>query len=311
MIAAQRTTGTSWRRPAFAIFAPNVIPTPDLVSPARRLVVAISLVLAPQFVIQPAPAAAQVAAAPPPDSARRDALIGGRDVVTLGAFAAAALAVAPADRRIARWSQRPSLHDNGAVDHAASFVRTLGGPGAVAIPVVTYGVGLLAHDRAAATVGLHTGEAVFAASVVTTVIKAVAGRARPFVSHDSDATNFALGRGLRRGDAYQSFPSGHATASFALAAALAGEGRVRWPRLNRFTAPLGFGMAALVGASRVYHDAHWASDVLAGAGVGTVVGGVVARYGRTHPDALLERRLLPSIGAAGGGGTEVGYAVRF
>lgn len=246
------------------------------------------------------------------DSTAHAAVVQPRDVVTLGAFAAAALAVAPADRRIARWSQRPSLHSSGVVDHGASLVRTLGGPGAVAIPLVTYGVGVLARDRATATVGLHAGEAVVAASVVTTILKAAAGRARPYVSHDSDAASFAFGRGLRHGDAYQSFPSGHATASFALAAALAGEGRTRWARLNRFTAPLGFGVAALVGASRVYHDAHWASDVLAGAGVGTVVGSVVSRYARAHPDAFVERRLLPSVGtASSGSATTVGYTLRF
>ena len=240
------------------------------------------------------------------------AVVQARDAAMLGLFAASALAVAPVDRRIARWSQRPSLHANGAVDRTASLVRTLGGPGAVAIPLVTYGVGVLAHERGAAAVGLHAGEAVVAASVVTTILKAAAGRARPYVSHDSDAASFAFGRGLRRGDAYQSFPSGHATASFALAAALAGEGRVRWPRVNQFTAPLGFGIAALVGASRIYHDAHWTSDVLAGAGVGTVVGTVVSRYARAHPEATVERRLLPSVGTAGSGsGTAVGYTLRF
>lgn len=246
-----------------------------------------------------------------PDSAHCTAVVQTRDVAALGAFAVAALAVAPADRRIARWSQRPSLHDSRAVDRTASLVRTLGGPGAVAIPVLTYGVGVLAHERGVAAVGLHAGEAVFAASVATTIIKAAAGRARPFVSHDSDAASFAFGRGLRRGDAYQAFPSGHATASFALAAALAGEGWVRWPGVNRFTAPLGFGIATLVGASRIYHDAHWASDVVAGAGVGTVVGTVVSRYARGHPNARLERRLLPSVGAASEGATAIGYAVRF
>ncbi|GJG85070.1 hypothetical protein tb265_02510 [Gemmatimonadetes bacterium T265] len=250
-----------------------------------------------------APAGAQ------PDSSRAT-LVQSRDVVGLGAFAAAALAISPADGRIARWSQRPSLHDSRAVDRAASFVRTLGGPGTVAIPVLTYGVGLVAHDRATAAVGLHAGEAVFAASVTTTVLKALAGRARPFVSHDSDAGSFAFGRGLRRGDAYQSFPSGHATASFALAAALAGEGRARWPGINRYTGPLGFGIATLVGASRIYHDAHWASDVVAGAGVGTVVGSIVSRYAREHPNATLERRLLPSVAVAGRG-PALAYTVAF
>ena len=292
-----------------AIFAAAGVLRPDFVFPVRpSLFVARAAFILTRGVTLPGIAGAQHG---PPDTTRRAPLVRSRDVLGLGAFAVAALAVAPADRRIARWSQRPAAHSSPLVDHTASFVRTLGGPGAVAIPVVTYGVGLLAHERGTAAVGLHAGEAVVAAEVVTSVVKYAAGRARPYVSRDSDAGSWAFGRGLRRGDAYQSFPSGHATASFALAAALAGEGRERWPSLNRYTAPLGFGLAALVGASRVYHDAHWASDVVAGAGVGTVVGSVVSRYVRGHPDAALERRLLPSVGAAPGAGTTVGYALRF
>lgn len=262
--------------------------------------------------VDAATAAAQVALSDSASRAGVGPLVRGRDVAALGAFAAAALAVAPADRRIARWSQRSSVHADGFVDHTASVVRTLGGPGTVVIPLATYGAGVLTRNRGTAAVGLHTGEAVVAASLVTTVLKAAVGRARPYVSHDSDATSFGFGRGLRGGDAYQSFPSGHATVSFALAAALAGEGRARWPRVNRVTGPIGFGVATLVAASRVYHNAHWASDVVAGAGVGAVVGGVVARYAREHPGALLEPRLLPRAGAVSRGDAPVvGYTLRF
>lgn len=57
-----------------------------------------------------------------------------------------------------------------------------------------------------------------------------------------------------------SFPSGHTTASFAIAAVLS----ARWPGL----APVFLPAAALVGVSRTYLGHHYPSDVLAGALIG-------------------------------------------
>lgn len=62
----------------------------------------------------------------------------------------------------------------------------------------------------------------------------------------------------------RSFPSGHATAAFALATAFS----LRWPRARG----VWFGMAALVALSRVALGLHWPTDTIAGAmiGIGTV-----------------------------------------
>jgi membrane-associated phospholipid phosphatase len=39
-----------------------------------------------------------------------------------------------------------------------------------------------------------------------------------------------------------------------------------------------YGAATLTGISRVYDHKHWASDVLLGAGIGTVSGWLVSRH---------------------------------
>ena len=65
-----------------------------------------------------------------------------------------------------------------------------------------------------------------------------------------------------------SFPSGHASSAMT-AAVLLGQGRR--------TAPLYVGLGLAVAASRVYVRIHHASDVVAGLGVGLVIGKVATR----------------------------------
>ena len=65
-----------------------------------------------------------------------------------------------------------------------------------------------------------------------------------------------------------SFPSGHASSAF-MAASLLGEGS----RL----APLAYGAAAIVAASRVHVRIHHGSDVVAGAAVGLALGALARR----------------------------------
>jgi membrane-associated phospholipid phosphatase len=256
---------------------------------ARRSVGALLLVLGAA-----APAAAQATASGPTDGwSRPGPALTGRDAATLGGALAAAVALMTVDERIARWSQRRPVQEPAPLRHTAAAFRAFGDPGAFTLGGATYLVGLAGRDRATADVGLHTVGAIVVASVATGAIKLATGRARPYVTGDSNAHSFAPGRGLRRGNAYQSFPSGHTTAAFAFAAALSAEGRHRWPATNRVTEPLAYTAASLVALSRVYHDRHWVSDVVMGAGVGLVAGRALVRYQHARPNNAVDARLLP------------------
>src|SRR6267143_727902 len=98
------------------------------------------------------------------------------------------------------------------------------------------------------------------------VIKWIVGRGRPFVGGEANAFNFAHFAGT---EAYASFPSGHATTSFALAFAVSAV----WPQ----TRAAMVAYAILIAASRLVLLAHHPSDVVAGALIG-IIGAMFVRY---------------------------------
>jgi membrane-associated phospholipid phosphatase len=153
-----------------------------------------------------------------------------------------------------------------------------------------YLTGLATEDRRLEDLGLHSVESIVLSYVITGAVKTVAGRARPFMSKDN-ARNFKLFRGLRDDD-YRSFPSGHATAAFALASVVSAETSHWWPETRWIIGPAMYGAATLTAVSRIYNNQHWASDVLAGAAVGTLTGIKVFRYQHSHPDNWLDKKFL-------------------
>lgn len=75
---------------------------------------------------------------------------------------------------------------------------------------------------------------------------------------------YGLKRERPQGGQYNSFPSGHTMTAFVGAELL----RREYGEVYPWVAVGGYVVAAGVGAMRIYNDRHWASDVLAGAGLG-------------------------------------------
>jgi membrane-associated phospholipid phosphatase len=218
-----------------------------------------------------------------------------QDAALLGGFVVGGAVLYHYDQKIADWSQRPGIQDPSGLRSAMDVFRATGSIVPEIATVGMYVGGRLGHDRRLTLLSVHAAESIIVSELVTSTIKGIAGRARPYVG--VGPRDFKLLRGLRKGNDYQSFPSGHTTNAFAFASLITADVARWWPREKWVVGPAAYGIATLVGASRVYHNAHWSSDVVGGALVGTLGGILVSRYNALHPDNWVERWALvfPSL----------------
>ncbi|MES3035141.1 MAG: phosphatase PAP2 family protein [Gemmatimonadota bacterium] len=248
------------------------------------------LVSSPTFAVSPA------ASAPFLTSARH-ALHGGigwraADGWKLGGMAVLAGVVATADRRGDAWARRAGVQENGTLDALAAAGDAGGTWGAIGVGPAAWVLGRARGDSGTAMLGLRTTEAVVLTGATIAVIKAIAGRTRPFASADQSPTHWDLFGG-RRSDSTRSFVSAHAGMSAAAAVTLAAEwrrqGRHGWRTVGP---PMVYALAGVVAGSRVRDRQHWLSDVVAGAAVGTLGALAVRRWHDAHPRSLVDRLLL-------------------
>ncbi|HEX6574284.1 MAG TPA: phosphatase PAP2 family protein [Gemmatimonadaceae bacterium] len=220
----------------------------------------------------------------------KHSLLDGSDAVLAAGFIAGTALAAPLDRWTTRQLQDDARQANRVLNRGAAVFRVVGHPGAIIAGAGLYTGGLLAGDRRVEDLGLHTLESVVVAEILTSAVKVAAGRARPYASPDN-ARNFKLFRGLTNDD-YKSFPSGHSTAAFAFASTVTAETSLWWKDSRWIVGPIMYGAAALTGVSRIYNNQHWASDIVAGAAIGTFTGLKIFRYQHSHPDNWLDRKFL-------------------
>lgn len=127
------------------------------------------------------------------------------------------------------------------------------------------GVSDLARRRWAPLTAACAAASFTVASILVAAIKDLGDRARPALADPSIIPLVATPDS-------PSFPSGHTATAFAAAAVVASfHPRLRLPV---------YGLAALVGVSRIYLGVHFWIDVLAGAALGLAVGLAAARVGR-------------------------------
>jgi membrane-associated phospholipid phosphatase len=216
---------------------------------------------------------------------RRDAALSGIAIV-----GSAGLSVF--DKRIAHWFQSPRVQgDSIRHDHVDALTRINETPLTIGA-VLTYGIGRLTGSETVTDIGLHTSEALVLTDVISETIRGPIGRARPRVSED-DQYNFKFWAGFTKFE-NRSFPSLHSASAFAAAASLVGEIHERNPSATKYAAPLLYAAASVPGLTRMYLNQHWASDIVSGAFVGTLLGAKVVHYAHSHRRSKLDRVLMGS-----------------
>ncbi|MEO5588000.1 MAG: phosphatase PAP2 family protein, partial [Gemmatimonadaceae bacterium] len=215
------------------------------------------------------------------------------------------LVAIPNDRWIASRFQGSSGRSNRALNAGADVFDAAADPGVLVFSAASYFLGLATHSRPVTSLGMHTGEAIVMGGVITQIMKGSFGRARPSIS-PTDSRDFEPGKGFGN-DEFGSFPSGEVTIAFAAATAASREVTRSWPGAARYVTPASYGAATLVGVARLYGKQHWASDVVAGATVGTVSGILFDRYNRRYPGNVFNRVFLPASVVPDHGRIEVAW----
>lgn len=149
----------------------------------------------------------------------------------------------------------PSGSRRSVADNLARFgTITVIGPTVGVLAVA----GIVGKQKSLTDLALNTTKSIVVATLSVEAVKLVAGRSRPYQDADLGADDFAPFSGKA------SFPSGHATAAFAFATTLGDAIHKPWARVSLYALATGTAWA------RVAQEAHWTSDVVAGAALGVV-----------------------------------------
>lgn len=160
------------------------------------------------------------------------------------------------DRPIRNAVQR---NRNPVSDKATRIFEPFGAEYSLAVLGGFYLAGAINDDPKSTAVAQDgLAASLIASGLITPALKLAFGRSRPV--QDEGTHRF------RPFGGNASFPSGHATQAFAVASVIAAHYEPLWVKTTAY------GVASLVGYSRMYHNAHFASDVLAGAAIGSLVG---------------------------------------
>jgi membrane-associated phospholipid phosphatase len=178
-----------------------------------------------------------------------------RDFLNLSAVLGTGLLLYSVDQDIQQWVQD---HRSASSEDAFKTITHLG-DGVVLIGFMTalYVSGEVSDNNSLRKTALLSLESWLTTGIIVRGLKSVAGRARPWTGESSHSFHLFSTRSR-----FASFPSGHASSSFAVAAVVADQSEKVYIDI------LAYSLATMVAISRVHIDKHWASDILVGSAIG-------------------------------------------
>lgn len=186
-----------------------------------------------------------------------------KDWIKFGVITSSVAATVLADQSVADFSQK---YRSTELDYLSNnFLEPFDAEYSAMLMGGFMGHGLLFRNTKSVSTGLLLAESYSLAMIFVRIPKNLIGRKRPDAWPLSTPSDWD---GPFHG---VSFPSGHTTASFAIASVIANQYRDhKWVPVTAYS------IATLAGLSRIYENRHWLSDVVAGAAIGTLVGNLVS-----------------------------------
>jgi len=230
------------------------------------------------------------------DSATQKTFYIPKDALVAGGFLAGSAVLSVFDARIAHYFQdtthvhvRVGRRLDDAFTHINETTLTVGG-------LALYGIGKLTHQETLADVAFHTAASVAAASLTAQVIRGPLGRTRPqnTATPYDDQYEFHFMKGFGHFE-QRAFPSIHSSSGFAAASAIVAEVRRRDPGAAWAVGIPAYALALTPGLSRMYLGQHWASDIFAGAFLGTFYGWRIVNYSHSHATTPLDHVFLGTV----------------
>jgi membrane-associated phospholipid phosphatase len=186
----------------------------------------------------------------------------GRDWLAMAGAAGIVIGSSAFDRSIRDSVQ---ARRSAKLDRFCRTFQHMGADGSYVVLAGFEGYHLLAGDQRTQAVFVDgLAASLIASGFIAPILKYSVGRVRP--SETANPYDF------RPFTNHNSFPSGHTTQAFAVATVIASHYPTWWVE------GLAFGSAGLVGYCRVEQNAHWTSDVVAGAMIGWSVARSVVKH---------------------------------
>lgn len=185
------------------------------------------------------------------------------------------------DEDIQNLSQRNQSKASSVIANGLTYVG-LGRFQSIALASTTITAFALHNDKLKQTV-IIWATSLLMNSIVTDQLKKTFQRHRPNTGDPSNVFDWRGGPGINN-----SFPSAHTSNAFTTATVFA-----TMYKDKKWVSPVAYTLAAAVGLSRIYKNAHWASDVLAGAAVGFLSAKSINVLYKVASDRL---SFLPEVG---------------